>query len=51
MFDIQSVCLWQVEQFWHLYTYMNRPDDMGTHVDVHIFKDGIRPMWEVRQTS
>ncbi|XP_065178174.1 eukaryotic translation initiation factor 4E type 2-like [Sycon ciliatum] len=35
-----------VEQFWHLYSYMNRPNDLGNNVDIHVFKDGIRPMWE-----
>lgn len=35
-----------VEQFWNIYSYIVRPADMTGHVDYHLFKEGIRPMWE-----
>jgi len=35
-----------VEQFWSFYTYMVRPGELTGHSDVHLFKHGIRPMWE-----
>lgn len=35
-----------VEQFWNIYSYIVRPGDMTGHVDYHLFKEGIRPMWE-----
>ena len=25
---------------------MNRPHDLNGHADIHLFKDGIRPLWE-----
>lgn len=35
-----------VEQFWAYYNHMLRPGDLSGHSDYHLFKDGIRPMWE-----
>lgn len=35
-----------VEQFWHLYSHMVRPNDLNGHCDVHLFKESIKPMWE-----
>ena len=36
-----------VEQFWQLYSHVVRPCDLGTgHSDYHLFKEGVRPMWE-----
>jgi translation initiation factor 4E len=35
-----------VEKFWSYYTHMIRPHDLMGHADIHLFKDGIRPMWE-----
>lgn len=35
-----------VEQFWMYYSHMVRPNDLTGHSDYHLFKDGIRPMWE-----
>ncbi|KAL8616225.1 Eukaryotic translation initiation factor 4E type 2 [Nucella lapillus] len=35
-----------VEQFWELYTHLVRPGDLTGHYDYHLFKEGIRPMWE-----
>lgn len=35
-----------VEQFWTYYSHMIRPSDLSWHCDYHLFKEGIRPMWE-----
>lgn len=35
-----------VEQFWANYGYLVRPGDLAGHTDIHLFKDGIKPMWE-----
>jgi len=35
-----------VEQFWAYYTNMVHPCDLAGHSDFHLFKQGIRPMWE-----
>lgn len=35
-----------VEQFWAFYSHLVRPTELSGHSDYHIFKDGIRPMWE-----
>ncbi|XP_046552638.1 eukaryotic translation initiation factor 4E type 2-like isoform X1 [Haliotis rubra] len=35
-----------VEQFWMYYSHLVRPGDLSGHSDYHLFKDGIRPMWE-----
>jgi len=35
-----------VEQFWNNYSYIVRPGEMSGHVDYHLFKEGVRPMWE-----
>ncbi|XP_012060471.1 PREDICTED: eukaryotic translation initiation factor 4E type 2 [Atta cephalotes] len=35
-----------VEQFWGLYSHLVRPSDLTTHTDFHLFKVGIKPMWE-----
>ena len=36
-----------MEQFWAYYLYMVRPGELTGHSDIHLFKHGIRPMWEV----
>ncbi|XP_023674244.1 eukaryotic translation initiation factor 4E type 2 isoform X1 [Paramormyrops kingsleyae] len=36
-----------VEQFWRFYSHMIRPGDLTGHSDFHLFKEGIKPMWEV----
>ena len=37
----------QVDDFWQLYVHMRRPqDDRPTVCDYHVFREGIRPMWE-----
>ncbi|XP_014662649.1 PREDICTED: eukaryotic translation initiation factor 4E type 2-like [Priapulus caudatus] len=35
-----------VEQFWAYYSHMGRPGDLTGHSDLHLFKDGVKPMWE-----
>ncbi|XP_023650642.1 eukaryotic translation initiation factor 4E type 2-like [Paramormyrops kingsleyae] len=35
-----------VEQFWKLYSHLVRPGDLTGHSDFHLFKEGIKPMWE-----
>ncbi|KAK3094739.1 hypothetical protein FSP39_005620 [Pinctada imbricata] len=35
-----------VEQFWKYYAHLVRPSDLTGHSDYHLFKEGIRPMWE-----
>jgi len=35
-----------VQQFWQLYHHMHRIDSLPNHQDVHLFKDGIKPLWE-----
>ena len=37
------------EQFWDLYGHIVFPGEMSSHSDFHLFKDGIKPMWEVSQ--
>lgn len=34
------------EQFWSLYSHLIRPGDLSSHSDFHLFKQGIKPMWE-----
>lgn len=36
-----------VEGFWDLYSHMVRPNDVTHSSDWHLFKKGIKPMWEV----
>ncbi|XP_016347593.1 eukaryotic translation initiation factor 4E type 2-like isoform X1 [Sinocyclocheilus anshuiensis] len=35
-----------VEQFWRFYSHMIRPGDLTGHSDFHLFKEGVKPMWE-----
>jgi translation initiation factor 4E len=35
-----------VEQFWRVYGHLRRPSDVKDKVDFHLFKDGIKPVWE-----
>eukprot|EP01117_Protostelium_nocturnum_P017916 TRINITY_DN737_c0_g1_i1.p1 TRINITY_DN737_c0_g1~~TRINITY_DN737_c0_g1_i1.p1 ORF type:complete len:296 (+),score=88.26 TRINITY_DN737_c0_g1_i1:114-890(+) len=35
-----------VEGFWNFYSHMIRPNDLPPGNDYHLFKDGIKPMWE-----
>lgn len=35
-----------VEHFWRVYNHVQRPNDIKHTTDFHMFKDGIKPMWE-----
>lgn len=35
-----------VEQWWALYSHIIRLQDIPPHIDLHLFKKGIQPMWE-----
>ncbi|XP_046998053.1 eukaryotic translation initiation factor 4E type 2-like isoform X1 [Schistocerca americana] len=35
-----------VEQFWALYSHLIRPSELSSQSDFHLFKMGIKPMWE-----
>jgi hypothetical protein len=37
-----------VEGFWKLYNHMTRPSELP-NIDLHVFKEGVKPMWEVRR--
>jgi len=35
-----------VEEFWALYSHLRRPNELPNVSDYHLFKDGVRPVWE-----
>ncbi|RWS11402.1 initiation factor 4E-like protein [Dinothrombium tinctorium] len=35
-----------VEKFWNVYSHVVRPNALSGHLDFHLFKEGIKPMWE-----
>ncbi|KAI8089268.1 translation initiation factor eIF 4e-like domain-containing protein [Halteromyces radiatus] len=35
-----------VEEFWAVYSHIKRPHELPTISDYHLFKHGVRPMWE-----
>lgn len=35
-----------VESFWTIYSHLKHPSALPTVSDYHVFKDGIRPVWE-----
>ncbi|KAI1174001.1 translation initiation factor eIF4e [Nemania sp. FL0916] len=35
-----------VEDFWLAYSHLKRPSSLPTVSDYHLFKDGVRPIWE-----
>ncbi|KAL8772793.1 MAG: hypothetical protein Q9209_002138 [Squamulea sp. 1 TL-2023] len=37
---------YSVESFWTLYTHLKRPSTLSPVSDYHLFKKGIRPVWE-----
>ena len=42
----------QAEDFWQLYVHLRRPiEDRPTICDYHVFRAGIRPMWEDEANS
>jgi translation initiation factor 4E len=34
------------QDFWKIFTHLNRPSQLPTVSDYHFFKEGIRPVWE-----
>ncbi|KAF2269480.1 IF4E-domain-containing protein [Lojkania enalia] len=34
------------QDFWKVFTHLNRPSNLPTVSDYHFFKEGIRPVWE-----
>lgn len=45
--NLKLVCTFDtVEQFWRHYSHLVRPSEMSGHSDYHLFKEGIKPMWE-----
>ena len=47
LIDVHQILFSKVEQFWSFYGYLMRPGELTGHSDIHLFKDGIKPMWEV----
>lgn len=35
-----------VEEFWHVYNHLQRPNDLPNTTDYHFFRHGIKPTWE-----
>ena len=35
-----------VEQFWRIYSHLSRPNTLHSGAELHVFKEGIKPMWE-----
>ncbi|XP_022238913.1 eukaryotic translation initiation factor 4E type 2-like isoform X1 [Limulus polyphemus] len=35
-----------VGKFWSFYSHLVRPSELTGQIDFHLFKEGIRPMWE-----
>ncbi|KAJ9060899.1 hypothetical protein DSO57_1026034 [Entomophthora muscae] len=35
-----------IEDFWAVYSHLRRPHDLPTISDYHLFKQGVRPVWE-----
>lgn len=45
--SIKQICtIKTVEEFWLIYDYLTRPNDLPTTTDYHFFRDGIKPTWE-----
>ena len=36
----------QVQDFWNIYNHLVRPNDLPNTMDYHLFKTGIKPIWE-----
>eukprot|EP00276_Gloeochaete_wittrockiana_P010719 CAMPEP_0184645768 /NCGR_PEP_ID=MMETSP0308-20130426/2352_1 /TAXON_ID=38269 /ORGANISM="Gloeochaete witrockiana, Strain SAG 46.84" /LENGTH=137 /DNA_ID=CAMNT_0027075145 /DNA_START=51 /DNA_END=461 /DNA_ORIENTATION=- len=39
-------CFSTVEGFWSYYSHLVRPEDLPLNCEFHLFKEGIRPVWE-----
>lgn len=35
-----------VQEFWGVYSHLKRPSETGHVTEFHLFKEGIRPIWE-----
>ncbi|KAI8138232.1 translation initiation factor eIF 4e-like domain-containing protein [Fennellomyces sp. T-0311] len=35
-----------IEEFWAVYSHLRRPSDLPNISDYHLFKQGVRPVWE-----
>lgn len=35
-----------MQDFWKIYNHLVRPNDLPNTMDYHLFKTGIKPMWE-----
>jgi len=35
-----------LEDFWNLYTYLKRPNELSKECNYHLFRSGMKPMWE-----
>lgn len=45
--NIKYICsVSSVEQFWRAYSRIIQPNELTGRCDIHLFKFGIRPMWE-----
>lgn len=45
--SLKLLCTFRsVERFWKYYTHFKSPSDLNGHVDYHLFKHGVKPMWE-----
>lgn len=40
-----------VQTFWQIYAHLKRPNDLGHVTEYHLFKQGIRPIWEDNLTG
>ncbi|XLS62208.1 hypothetical protein HN51_016436 [Arachis hypogaea] len=40
-----------VEGFWVCYCHLSRPSSLLVPTDLHLFKEGIRPLWEILLTA
>ncbi|KAJ2718967.1 hypothetical protein GGI07_005493 [Coemansia sp. Benny D115] len=43
---IQIATFSSVESFWTVYSHLKRPDRVPTITDYHLFRAGVRPVWE-----
>lgn len=45
--DVDLLIQSQVEGFWGIYCHLARASTLPNPTDLHLFKEGIRPLWEV----
>mmetsp|Transcript_1248 Transcript_1248/g.2935 ORF Transcript_1248/g.2935 Transcript_1248/m.2935 type:complete len:182 (+) Transcript_1248:108-653(+) len=49
---VRSICTVKtVEEFWSVYNYIVRPDELPATTDYHFFREGIQPTWEDPQNE